>query len=113
MKNLAINLQPLIYGAFPACRNYTVRAHVRDVITEKWRGRADAVGNAGTFQCGIYAQHLRPLDAGHETERGRHNRKHHPKRDLTQKPKRRLQVAAAAKISQKRAVDFCRAVRPG
>ena len=28
MKNLAGNLQPLIYGAFPVCRNYTVRAHL-------------------------------------------------------------------------------------
>ena len=28
MKNLAINLQPLIYGAFPVCRNYTAVVHL-------------------------------------------------------------------------------------
>ena len=29
MKNLAINLQPLLYGDFPICRNYTVWAQLR------------------------------------------------------------------------------------
>ena len=86
---------PWFYGAFSVCRNYTVRAHIRDVITEKRRGRADAFRNAGSLQRRIHAQHLRSLDTGDETERGRRNRKHHPKRDLTSKPKRRLQVAAA------------------
>ena len=101
-----------MYGAFPVCRNYTVRAHICDVITEKRRGRADAFRNAGTFQCGIYARHLRPLDTGHETERGRCDRKHHPQRDLTPKPKRRLQVAAAVQtfkifLKTEKLVLFC------
>ena len=99
----------MIYGAFPVCRNYTVRAYVRDVIAEKRRGCADTFRNAGTFQRRVHAQHLCPLDIRHETERGRCDRKHHPKRDLTPKPKRRLQVAAAAKTFKrflKQAVDF-------
>ena len=96
------NRKPLIYGAFPVCRNYTVRAHICNLIAEKRCGRADAFRNAGTFQCGIHPQHLRPLDTRHETERGRRDRKHHPQRDLTPKPKRRLQVAAAVKIFGKR-----------
>ena len=96
------NRKPLIYGAFPVCRNYTVRAHIRDVIVEKRRGRADAFRNAGSLQRRIHAQHLCPLDTGDETERGRCDRKHHPKRDLTPKPKRRLQIAAAVKIFGKR-----------
>ena len=33
------NRKPLIYGAFPVCRNYTVRALLRQPIAE--RGRAD------------------------------------------------------------------------
>ena len=112
MKNLAINLQPLIYGAFPVCRNYTVRAHIRDLIAEKRRGCADAVGNARPLQRGVHAQHLRPLDAGHETERGRRDWKHHPQRDLTPKPKRRLQVAAAVQtfkifLKTEKLVLFC------
>ena len=89
------NRKPLIYGAFPVCRNYTVRAHIRDVIVEKRRGRADAFRNAGSLQRRIHAQHLRSLDTRYETERSRRDRKHHPQRDLSPKPKRRLQRAAA------------------
>ena len=86
------NRKPLIYGAFPVCRNYTVRAHVRDVIAKKRRGCADAFRNAGTFQRRIHPQHLCPLDAGYETECGRRDRKHHPQRDL----KRETEAAAAS-----------------
>ena len=106
------NRKPLIYGAFPVCRNYTVRAHVRNVIAEKRRGRADAVGNAGTFQCGIHAQHLCSLDTGDETERSGRDRKHHPQRDLIPKPMRRLQLAAAVQtyrifLKTEKLVLFC------
>ena len=101
-----------MYGAFPVCRNYTVRAYVRDLITEKRRGRADAFRNAGTLQCRIHPQHLCPLDVRHETERGRCDRKHHPQRDLTPKPKRRLQLAAAVQtfkifLKTEKLVLFC------
>ena len=96
------NRKPLIYGAFPVCRNYTVRAHIRDVIAEKRRGCANTFRNAGSLQRRIHAQHLRSLDTRYETERGGRNRKHHPQRDLTPKPKRRLQAAAAVKIFGKR-----------
>ena len=100
------------YGAFPVCRNYTVRAHVRDVIAEKRRGRADAFRNAGSLQRRIHAQHLRSLDTRYETERGGRNRKHHPKRDLTPKSKRRLQLAAAVQtfkifVKTEKLVLFC------
>ena len=109
MKNLAINLQPLIYGAFPVCRNYTVRAYIRNLSAPEWRGRKNRIEYAWPFRRGLYAPHLRSLNTGDETERGRRDWKHHPKRDLTPKPKRRLQVAAAAKtfkIFLKQAVDF-------
>ena len=33
------NRKPLIYGAFPVCRNYTVRAHIRNHGTPERRGR--------------------------------------------------------------------------
>ena len=46
----------------------------------------------GHFSAGVHAQHLRPLDTGDETERGRRDRKHHPKRDL----KRETKAAAAS-----------------
>ena len=96
------NRKPLMYGAFPVCRNYTVRAHIRDLIAEKRRGCANTFRNAGTFQRRVHPQHLRPLDTGDETERSGRDWKHHPKCNLTPKSKRRLQVAAAVKIFGKR-----------
>ena len=63
--------------------------HICNLIAEKRCGRANIVWNAGSLQRRIHPQHLRPLDTGDETERGRRDRKHHPQRDLTPKPKRR------------------------
>ena len=54
------NRKPLIYGAFPVCRNYTVRAHLRDHGPAKRRGRENGVLDAGPLLGGIHAGHLRP-----------------------------------------------------
>ena len=56
------NRKPLIYGAFPVCRNYTVRAHFRDDGAPKRRGRQDRVLHARSLLGGLYAGHLRPCD---------------------------------------------------
>ena len=40
------NQKPLIYGAFPVCRNYTVRAHLRNDGAAKRRGRKNRVLHA-------------------------------------------------------------------
>ncbi|MFR1989820.1 MAG: hypothetical protein ACLS3C_07070 [Oscillospiraceae bacterium] len=66
----------------------------------------------GHFSARIHAQHLRPLDTGDETERGRRDWKHHPQRDMTPKPKRRLQLAAAVQtfkifLKTEKLVLFC------
>ena len=58
MKNLAINLQPLIYGAFPVCRNYTVRAHIRNAGTTEWRGCENRQQYVGSLRRGLYPPHL-------------------------------------------------------
>ena len=63
MKNLAINLQPLIYGAFPVCRNYTVRAHIRDLGTPKRCGCENRQQHAGSLRRWLYAPHLHPRHA--------------------------------------------------
>ena len=60
MKNLAINLQPLIYGAFSGCRNYTVRAHLRNADTVKRRGCENRQQYAGALRRGIHPPHLHP-----------------------------------------------------
>ena len=52
------NRKPLIYGAFPACRNYTVRAHLRHAVPEKRGGRENAVRRAGSLLGGVHAEHL-------------------------------------------------------
>ena len=53
------NRKPLIYGAFPVCRNYTVRALLCQPIAE--RGRADEAdsGVAGSQRYFHHSQHLR------------------------------------------------------
>ena len=68
MKNLAINLQPLIYGAFSGCRNYTVRAHLRNADTVKRRGCENRQQYAGALRRGIHPPHLHPR---YEAEAGR------------------------------------------
>ena len=52
----------MMYGAFPACRNYTVRAHIRDLGAAKWDGRENALRHAGACVGGHNAGHLHALD---------------------------------------------------
>ena len=47
------NRKPLIYGAFPVCRNYTVRAHLRHAVAEKRGGRENTVGALGHYSAGF------------------------------------------------------------
>ena len=77
MKNLAINLQPLIYGAFPVCRNYTVTAHIRNLGTPEWRGRKNGVQHARTLRRGIHASHLHPRHAADAGKRSRKDGQFH------------------------------------
>ena len=53
------NRKPLIYGAFPVCRNYTVRALLRQSIAE--RGRTDEADSrvVGPQRYFHHSQHLR------------------------------------------------------
>ena len=64
------NRKPLIYGAFPVCRNYTVRAYVRHAGTPEWGGHQDCVRYAGTFLSRVHAGYLRPCDNGGATTGG-------------------------------------------
>lgn len=53
MKNLAGNLQPLIYGAFPVWRNCTVRAHICNLGASEWRKRKTVSSMLGHFDAGF------------------------------------------------------------
>ena len=66
------NRKPLIYGAFPVCRNYTVRAHIRNVGAPKWRGRKDSIQYAWPFRRRFHAENLHPR---HTPDAGKHSRK--------------------------------------
>ena len=66
------NRKPLIYGAFPVCRNYTVRAHIRDLGTTKRRGRKDRVQHARSLRRRLHAPHLH---ARHASDAGKRSRK--------------------------------------
>ena len=71
------NRKPLMYGAFPVCRNYTVRAHLRHAVPQVRRGCQDAVWCAGPLRRGLYPQHLHPRHGGDEALRRRHHRQRH------------------------------------
>ena len=54
------NRKPLIYGAFPVCRNYTVRAHLRNDGPTKRCGHQNRQQYAGSLLRRLHAGHLRP-----------------------------------------------------
>ena len=56
------NRKPLIYGAFPVCRNYTVRAHLRHHGAPEWCGCQNPQQYAGSLLGRLHAGHLRPCD---------------------------------------------------
>ena len=92
MKNLAINLQPLIYGAFSVCRNCTVRAHLRNADTVKRCGCENRQQYAGSLRRGIHPPHLHPrykVEARRgSTNNGQFQGAGHASRKRTQKCRR-------------------------
>ena len=60
-----------MYGAFPVCRNYTVRAHIRDLGTTKRRGRENCIEYARPLRRGLHAENLHPRHAANAGERRR------------------------------------------
>ena len=64
------NRKTLIYGAFPVCRNYTVRAHIRNISPSKRRGRENGVLYAGSLLRRLYAGHLCPRHHRRAAESG-------------------------------------------
>ena len=57
------NRKPLIYGAFPVCRNYTVRAYIRNLGTPKRCGCENRQQHAGSLRCWLYPSYLHPCYA--------------------------------------------------
>ena len=54
------NRKPLKYGAFPVCRNYTVRAYLRDPCLAERNRCKDRIQYAGTQQRRVHPRHLHP-----------------------------------------------------
>ena len=67
------NRKPLIYGAFPVCRNYTVRAHLCHTGFTKRRGCENRQQYAGTLRCGVHPAYLHPR---HPSKAGRSRTDH-------------------------------------
>ena len=74
-----------MYGAFPVCRNYTVRAHLRRAVAEKRRGRENAVRRAGSLFGRVHPEHLYPRHGPDEAGRCRHHRWGHQPADALKK----------------------------
>ena len=71
------NRKPLIYGAFPVCRNYTVRAYIRDIGAPKRRGRENRIEYARSFRRGIHIANLHPRHAANAGKRRRKDGQFH------------------------------------
>ena len=82
------NRKPLIYGAFPVCRNYTVRAYLRHAVPEKRGRRENAVRRAGSLLSRVHAEHLYPRHGPDETGRCRHHRWGHQPADAVNMAKK-------------------------
>ena len=82
------NRKPLIYGAFPVCRNYTVRAHLRNAVAEKRGGCENAVRRAGPLFGGVHAEHLHSRHGPDEARRRRHHRRGHQPADAVSAAKK-------------------------
>ena len=67
------NRKPLIYGAFPVCRNYTVRAYLRDAGAGKRHGCENTLRYAGPCVGGHHAGHL----YSHHRRYAAHSRRQH------------------------------------
>ena len=71
------NRKPLIYGAFPVCRNYTVRAHIRNDGNLQRRGCENPVQYAGPLQRRVHSGHLHAHHQRYAKGRGGENRRLH------------------------------------
>ena len=71
------NRKPLLYEAFPVCRNYTVRAHLRDHGHLQRRGCENPVQYAGPLQRRVYAGHLYAHHQRYAARCGGENRRLH------------------------------------
>ena len=60
------NRKPLIYGAFPVCRNYTVRAHILDAGNPERYRPENSRGNSRSRLGRILTGRVHPCDSRHE-----------------------------------------------
>ena len=65
------NRKPLKHGAFPVCRNYTVRAYLRHPCPDQRGGCKDLVYDSGTHQRILYSGYLHPHDYRYAPESGK------------------------------------------
>ena len=112
------NRKPLIYGAFPVCRNYTVRAYLRDHGAPERRGCKNGVLDAWSLLGGVHAGHLRPCDHRRADESGANNGQYPLPCRLTVsttrsrwgqrlgQKKRHLQIATYEKQKSSKSDDF-------
>ena len=77
-----------MYGAFPVCRNYTVRAHLRNAVAEKRGRRENAVRRAGPLFGGFHIEHLHPRHGADEAGCRRHHRWGHQPADAVNMAKK-------------------------
>ena len=81
------NRKPLIYGAFPVCRNYTVRAHLRHHSPPERRRCKDGVLHAGALRCRVHPPHLHPRNKAKAGRGSSHHGQFYGTSDVEQRKK--------------------------
>ena len=85
-----------MYGAFPVCRNYTVRAHILDAGNPERYRPENSRGNSRSRLGGIFAGCLHPCDSRHEKRSRAENQRLHGKRRMKKRTEKRTPPAGNA-----------------
>ena len=90
------NRKPLLYGAFPVCRNYTVRAHILDAGNPERNRPENSRGDPRSRLGGILAGRLHTRHSRHEKRSRAKNQRLHGKRRMKKRTEKRTPPAGNA-----------------
>ena len=96
------NRKPLIYGAFPVCRNYTVRAYILDAGNPKRHRPENGRGDPRSRLGGILAGRLHTRHNRHEKRSRAKNQRLHGKRRMTAKMNRKAHATCRKSSGRRR-----------
>ena len=95
-----------MYGAFPVCRNYTVRAHLRNAGTAKRCGHQNRIWYAGAFFGRLHVGHLRSCNDLRQAGSGQNNGQHSLRCGIVLSAPRPVGVSVRVKKNQQANIEY-------